>query len=88
MGFLPRKSRKEVDMTQIAKWIIFSGLVLIAFGLIFWLAIKLGFPAGKLPGDILIQKEKSSFYFPVATSIILSIVLTLVINLVFWIFKK
>lgn len=75
-------------MTQFPKWIIFAGLVLIAFGLIFWLAMKLAFPVGKLPGDILIEKEKYRFYFPVATSIVLSIILTLVINLVFWIFKK
>jgi hypothetical protein len=61
---------------------------LIAIGLIVWIGSKLGISFGKLPGDIHVQKERFSFYFPIATSIIVSIVLTIVINLLFWLFRK
>ena len=71
-----------------AKWFIYAGLGLIAIGLIVWIGSKMGISFGKLPGDIHVQKERFSFYFPIATSIIVSIVLTIVINLLFWLFRK
>ncbi len=71
-----------------AKWFIYAGLGLIGIGLLVWLGSKMGIPFGKLPGDIHIQKEKFSFNFPIATSIIVSIVLTILLNLIFWLFRK
>ena len=68
-------------MNPISKMLIIGGIVLIVFGLAF--AGKLG-PLGKLPGDIAIQRPNFSFYFPLATSIILSIIL----SLIFWLFRK
>ncbi|MBS0605101.1 MAG: DUF2905 domain-containing protein [Verrucomicrobia bacterium] len=70
------------------KWFIYAGLALIAIGALFWFGAKLGIPFGKLPGDIHVQKEKVSFYFPIATSIVVSIVLTALINLIFWLMRK
>ncbi len=52
--------------------IVFVGLLLLVFG-------RLGL--GRLPGDIFIQRENFTFYFPLATMIIISIVLTLLFNL-------
>lgn len=72
----------------IAKGLIFAGLGLIVIGLIIWGGSKLGISFGKLPGDVHIQKEKISVYFPIMTSIIVSIVLTVLINLIFWLFRK
>jgi hypothetical protein len=72
----------------IGKWIIFAGCVLIGLGLLIWLGAKFGIPFGKFPGDIHIQKEKSSFYFPLATSLILSIILTILVNLIIWLLRK
>jgi Protein of unknown function (DUF2905) len=43
---------------------------------------------GKLPGDIVIRRGGSTFFFPIVTSIIVSIVLTILINLVLWIFRR
>ena len=51
------------------------GLALAAAGLL----INLGFPIGRLPGDFTVRRGNFSFYFPLATSIIVSILLTLIV---------
>ncbi|WHZ26214.1 MAG: DUF2905 domain-containing protein [Nitrospira sp.] len=43
---------------------------------------------GKLPGDIFIKRDNFSFYFPIATSIVLSIILSLLFYLVGWFFRR
>jgi hypothetical protein len=53
------------------------GLALVAAGLL----INLGFPIGRLPGDFTVRRGNFSFYVPLATSIIVSILLTLIIAL-------
>ena len=53
--------------------LIVVGLVLVAVGLL----ISFGLPIGRLPGDIAIRRGNISFYFPLATSVIASVVLTL-----------
>jgi len=64
------------------KFLIIAGVVLLIIGLLWpWIA-KLGL--GRLPGDIAVEKEGFGFYFPVVTSIIISIVL----SLLFWLFRK
>ncbi len=64
------------------KWLITLGIVLLVAGLAWpWLA-KLGL--GRLPGDIVVKREGFSFYFPITTGIIVSLVLTLIL----WIFKR
>jgi hypothetical protein len=65
-----------------SKWLIISGLVLVALGLLWPLIGKLGL--GRLPGDIVIQSEDFSFYFPLATCLIISVV----ISVLFWIFRR
>lgn len=71
-----------MDLTSIAKYLIFFGVTLVLLGTIFYFSGKLGVGLGKLPGDIIIQKENFTFYFPLATSIIVSIVLTILISLI------
>ena len=56
------------------KTLVFVGLAIAALGLM----IMLGLPIGRLPGDIYVKRGNFSFYFPLATSIILSIILTLI----------
>ncbi len=68
-------------MGEIAKMLIFLGAVLVAIGLLLLLAQKFPF-LGRLPGDVLIKKEHFTFYFPLATSIILSIVISLILYLI------
>ena len=71
-----------MNVSEAARIIIILGAVLIALGVMLPYAAKLNF-FGKLPGDIKIEKENFSFYFPIATCIVLSILLTLLGNLFF-----
>jgi hypothetical protein len=68
------------------RWLLVAGLVLVVMALAWPLITKLGL--GHLPGDIRIEREGYSFYFPITTGIIVSIVLSLVLTLVDWIFRK
>ena len=57
--------------------LIIAGLVLVGIGLL----VQLGLPIGRLPGDFTVRRGAFSFYFPLATSIIVSILLTIVMML-------
>lgn len=67
-------------MPGIGKMLIALGIILILVGIGFSLGDKIPF-IGKLPGDIMIKKERFSFYFPITTSIIISIILTILFSL-------
>jgi len=54
--------------------LIIIGVVLVGVGLL----MKLGLPIGRLPGDIVIRRGNGSFYFPIVTCLILSVVLSLI----------
>lgn len=68
----------------IGRVLIVSGVVLVILGLLVSLAGRLPFRLGRLPGDIYIHGKNTSFYFPLTTCILLSVVLTLVL----WIFRR
>lgn len=70
-------------MPALGKMLIMVGVILVVVGLAFVFSDKIPY-LGKLPGDIYIKKERFSFYFPITTSIIISIVLTII----FAIFRK
>ncbi|NNG46681.1 MAG: DUF2905 domain-containing protein [Deltaproteobacteria bacterium] len=70
-------------MALFGKILLVSGLVLAGVGLLFIFADRVGW-IGRLPGDIIIKRENSTFYFPLATGILISVVLTLL----FWLFRK
>ncbi|MCR6106185.1 DUF2905 domain-containing protein [Salipaludibacillus agaradhaerens] len=67
-------------MNQFPKLLILIGLVLIVAGLI-WQVGGRFISLGKLPGDIVIRRENATFYFPIMTSIIISIVISIVLYL-------
>jgi hypothetical protein len=62
---------------MMGKALIVVGLVIAGLGVI----TMLGFPLGRLPGDFAVKRGNVSFYFPLATSIVLSILLTLLFAL-------
>lgn len=68
-------------MGEIAKTMILIGVVLVAIGLLMLLFQKTTF-LGKLPGDILIKRENFTFYFPLTTGIIISIIISLILYLI------
>jgi uncharacterized protein HemY len=65
-------------MNLFGKTLIFFGLLLVVLGLLFTLGSKLPW-LGRLPGDIYISKGNFSFYFPLTTCLILSLIITLVL---------
>lgn len=67
-------------MAEIGKFLIFFGLFLVVLGVVFSLGPRIPW-LGQLPGDIYIERERFTFYFPLGTSLLLSLILTLVLNL-------
>lgn len=77
-----------MDFSALGKWIVLLGLGLVAVGVVIWLLGKAGIPFGSLPGDIRIERPGFSFNFPLVTCILISVVLTLIANLVLWFLRK
>jgi hypothetical protein len=75
-------------MENIARWLVGGGIVLILIGGGVFLASRLGIPIGKLPGDIRIERGGGLFYFPIVTSCLLSILLTIVLNIIIRFFNR
>ncbi|MCD6551673.1 DUF2905 domain-containing protein [Thermotoga sp.] len=65
----------------IGKILILMGLVLVVFGVLLVLFEKIPF-FGKLPGDIVIRRKNFIFYFPLMTSLIISVVISLILYLI------
>ncbi|MDA8155463.1 MAG: DUF2905 domain-containing protein [Actinomycetota bacterium] len=70
-------------MQDIGRFLLFTGIIIIVIGLFFLLAGKVH-GIGRLPGDILVKRKNFTFYFPLATSILISLALTLIL----WLFGK
>jgi hypothetical protein len=69
-------------MSDVGRIIVILGISLIVIGGIVMLFGRAGLPLGRLPGDIVYKGKNSIFYFPLATSILLSIVLSVVMYLI------
>ncbi|MFP4128615.1 MAG: DUF2905 domain-containing protein [Desulfonatronovibrio sp.] len=69
------------DWTGFGKSIIIAGIVLVIIGAVILFKDKLPFGIGRLPGDIFIERKNFRFYFPLGTSIVVSIILTLIFSL-------
>jgi hypothetical protein len=69
-------------MQQIARYLIIAGILLVIAGIIlYFFGNKLNW-LGRLPGDIVIEKDNFRFYFPITTMIIFSVVVSLIIYLI------
>jgi hypothetical protein len=64
---------------QTGRVLLYVGLAIVALGLLSMLASKLGFRG--LPGDIVLRRKNFTFFFPLVSSIVVSVVLTLLFNL-------
>ncbi len=65
-------------MNALGKLLIGAGALLMLLGVVFLLVGRTNLPIGRLPGDIIYRGKHTTFYFPVVTSILLSILLSLV----------
>lgn len=71
-----------MNFQSLGKLLVLAGIVLVLLGGFLFLAGKLpGF--GRLPGDILIRRKSFSFYFPLVTCLLISVILTIILNLIF-----
>jgi len=69
-------------MPDLGKLLLFFGLILVVGGLVLMLFGRMNIPLGRLPGDIVYRGKNTTFYFPLATSILLSVVLSLVLYVI------
>jgi len=69
-------------MISLARMLIILGLILVVVGGSIFLLVRVGLPLGRLPGDIRIQTRNLTCFFPLATMIILSVVLTIILNVI------
>jgi hypothetical protein len=67
-------------MESFGKVLVIAGLALAIAGALLWLGFGKGW-LGRLPGDIHIERDGSGFYFPIVTCILISIVLTILLNI-------
>ena len=67
---------------SIARFLVIGGILLVILGGVVYLVTRLGIPLGRLPGDIIIKRDNFTFSFPLATSILISVILTIVFNLI------
>ena len=68
---------------DLGKILLFTGILIALIGIILVFSSKISFPFGRLPGDIVIKKGNFTFYFPLATCIILSIIFTIILSILF-----
>jgi len=69
-------------MMETGRLLVMLGVALVVIGGIVMLLGRTGLPLGRLPGDILYRGKSSTFYFPLATSILISVVLSIVLFLI------
>lgn len=69
-----------------SKFLILIGILLILAGILWSFLGKLGL--GRLPGDIVIERDNVHVYIPIATSILISIVLSAVLSILFWLMNR
>jgi hypothetical protein len=78
----------DLIMETFARYLMLAGIALFLIGGGVYIAAKFGIPLGRLPGDIRIEGKNSSFYFPITSSILVSVILTILLNLVSRFLKK
>ena len=69
-------------MGNIGRIFIIAGLIIVSVGVLIMFLSKTNIPIGRLPGDIIIHKKNFTFYFPLTTSIVLSILLSLLFYII------
>ena len=69
-------------MSDLGRVLIWVGAGLVVLGFLLILVGKMGLPLGRLPGDVVYRGKNTTFYFPLATSLLLSVLLSVLLYLV------
>jgi hypothetical protein len=75
-------------MEEVGKILIYTGIFLVLIGIVIMVVSKWSIPIGKLPGDICIKKDNFVFYFPLGTSLLISLILSLFSLFLFLLMRK
>lgn len=76
------------DLSTLARWLILAGLAIAVLGGVLWGLARLGLPLGRLPGDFHFSAAGMTCFIPLATSIVLSLILTLALNVIIRLLRK
>ncbi len=76
------------DLNSLARWLVVLGIGIAVLGGLLWLLARLGLPLGRLPGDFRFNAGGVSCFIPLATSIVLSLLLTLALNVILRLLRK
>jgi hypothetical protein len=76
------------DFESVGRLLLLSGAGLFVLGLVVILAGRVGFPFGRLPGDLIFQRDSITVYAPVVSCLVVSVVLTILLNLVFLLLRR
>jgi hypothetical protein len=76
------------ELSSLSRWLVIIGLGLAGVGGLIWLLARFGIPLGRLPGDFRFQSGNTSIYIPLASGIVLSILLSLAANLLLRLLRK
>ena len=75
-----------MDVSSLGKLLVIAGLVAVAAGIVLILGPKIPW-LGRLPGDLVVRREGFTLFFPLASMLVISVLLTILINLFFRLFK-
>ena len=75
------------DLGSLGKLLLIGAVILAIVGILLMVLGNIPF-FGRLPGDIAVRRNGSTFFFPIVTCLLLSVVLTIVINVILWIFRR
>ena len=76
------------DFESLGRLLVYAGLGLFVLGFIVMLLGKSGLPFGRLPGDIIYQRDNITVYFPLVSCLVASILLTILLNVIFWLLRQ
>jgi hypothetical protein len=79
-----RRRDEKMDYMRLGRMLIIIGLFVLALGLIVSIGERLPIRLGRLPGDIIIRGKNSVFYFPIVTSLLISVILSVIL----WLFGR
>jgi hypothetical protein len=69
-------------MQDVGRWLVGMGLLLAATGTVILVATRSGLPLGRLPGDFSYKGKNATFYFPLGTSIAISVILSMIVYII------
>ena len=81
-GFVGGVRGDGVEVMELGKLLVVFGAVLVVVGIVVMFLGRMNFPLGRLPGDFLYRGKNTTVYFPLATSVVVSVVLSVLVYLV------